>query len=139
MWLLTDGGAGWGAKSCTLSKICHTYPAMMKLATVIPYQKKIKKYRNHVAHPFISADISIFFTRNHQILLYQEITFFEGWSWFKLIFLGLALGKNLKFYTSLSKGLRLKVRKILGLISTFVEVTGEKLIGGDFLPPTHPE
>ena len=46
---------------------------------------------------------------------------------FKFNNLGLALGINLKFYTSLPKGLKLKVRKFLGLILTFVEVTGEKL------------
>ena len=28
---------------------------------------------NHVTHPLSSADISIFFTGNQQILLYQEI------------------------------------------------------------------
>ena len=26
-----------------LPKICHTYPSMMKLGTVIPYLKKIRK------------------------------------------------------------------------------------------------
>ena len=57
----------------------------------------------------------------------RKTAFFEGWSWFKFNNLGLALGTNLKFYTSLSKGLKLKVRKFLGLINTFVEVTGEKL------------
>ena len=35
------------------------------------------------------------------------------------------------------KGLKLKVRKFLGLIPTFIEITGEKLVGGTFLPP-HP-
>ena len=43
-----------------LPKICHTYPTMMKLGTVIPYLKKKKKYTNHVTHPQTSADISIF-------------------------------------------------------------------------------
>ena len=43
----------------------------------------------------------------------------------------------MKFYTSLSKGLKLKVRKCLGLIPTFVKVTGEKLIGRSFRP-LHP-
>ena len=60
--------------------------------------------------------------------------FFKGWSWFKFNNLWLALGTNLKFYTSLSKGLKLKGRKFLGLISTFVEVTGEKLLGGPSPP-----
>ena len=56
-------------------------------------------------------------------------------SWFKFNNLGLALGANLKFYTSLSKGLKLKVRKFWGLIPTFVEVTGEKLVVEAFLGP----
>ena len=47
--------------------------------------------------------------------------------WFKLDNLGLALGTNLKFYTSVEKGLKLKVRKFLGLILTFAEVT--ELVG----------
>ena len=40
----------------------------------------------------------------------------------------------LKFYTSVAKELKLKVRKFWGLIPTFVEVTGEKLVGL-FAPP----
>ena len=73
---------------------------------------------------------------------YKDLTrkkaFFEGWSWFKFNNLGLALDMALKFYTSVQKGLQLRVRKICGLISTFVEVIGEKLLGGPFcpLPPT---
>ena len=43
--------------------------------------------------------------------------------------LGLALGTNLKFYTSMAKRLKLKVRKFWGLILIFVEVTEEKLVG----------
>ena len=65
----------------------------------------------------------------------RKTAFFKGWSWFKFNNLGLALGTNLKFYTSLLKGLNLKVRKVWGLIPTFVEVTGEKLEGGLFAPP----
>ena len=42
--------------------------------------------------------------------------------------LGLALGVAMKFYTSLEKGLKLKVRKFRGLSPTLVEVTKEKLI-----------
>ena len=62
----------------------------------------------------------------------QKNRFFDGWSWFKFNNLGLAIGTNLKFYTSLSKGLKLKVRKFRRLILTFVEVTGKKLVGGPF-------
>ena len=47
-------------------------------------------------------------------------------------------GKRVKtINTSVVKGLKLKVRKFSGLILTFVEVTGEKLVGGPFCP-THP-
>ena len=49
--------------------------------------------------------------------------------------LGLVLGTNVKFYISVVKGLKLKVKKFLGLILTFVEVTGENLVGGTFAPP----
>ena len=51
---------GRGKKTLPLSKIGHTYPALMKLSTVIPYLKKIQKYINHATHPLSSADISIF-------------------------------------------------------------------------------
>ena len=47
----------------------------------------------------------------------QKNRFFEGWSWLKFNNLGLAQSTNLKFYISLP---------------TFVEVTGEKLVGGLF-------
>ena len=46
----------------------------------------------------------------------QKNTFFEAWSWFKFSNLGLALGITLKFYTSVSKGSKLKVRKFLELV-----------------------
>ena len=45
--------------SLALPKICHTYPTMMKLGTVIPYLKKTL-YINHVTHPLSSADMSNF-------------------------------------------------------------------------------
>ena len=35
----------------------------------------------------------------------------------------------------LAKGLKLKLRKFWNLTPTFVEVTGEKLVGGSFYPP----
>ena len=34
----------WGvAKKAPLPKNCHTYPSMMKLATVIPYLRRFQK------------------------------------------------------------------------------------------------
>ena len=38
----------------------------------------------------------------------------------------------LNFYTSVEKGLKLNVRKFLGLMLTAVEVTGQKLVGETF-------
>ena len=69
----------------------------------------------------------------------EKPLFFEGWPWFIFNNLGLALGTNLKFYTSVAKGLRIKVGKCWGLIRTFVEVTGEKMVRGvgeTFCPPS---
>ena len=40
------------------------------------------------------------------------------------------IGVTLKFYTSVAKGLKPKVRKFWRLIPTFVEITGEKLVAG---------
>ena len=56
--------------------------------------------------------------------------FLERWSWFKFKNLGLAPGRNLRFYTNVTKGLKLKFRKFRGVISMFVEATREKLIVG---------
>ena len=64
--------------------------------------------------------------------------FFEGWSWFKFNNFGLALDTNLEFYTSVAKVLKLKVKNIWRPNPTFVEVTGEKLVGERGLSP-HPE
>ena len=59
----------------------------------------------------------------------QKNNFFEGCFWFKLNNLGLTIGMALKFSTSAVKGLKLKVRSHLRLHPSFVEVTGEKLVG----------
>ena len=55
--------------------------------------------------------------------------------WFKLNNLGLVLGMALRFYTKLEKLLKLKVRMFLGLIPTFLDITGEKLVAGLFPNP----
>ena len=51
---------------------------------------------------------------------------------FKFSNLGLALGKAWKFYTPVTKGLKLKV-KFCGQIPTLVEVIGKKLVGAGWL------
>ena len=42
--------------------------------------------------------------------------------------LGITLDMRLKFYISVAKGLKLKVRKFWGIIPAFVEVTGGKML-----------
>ena len=67
--------------------------------------------------------------------LTRKTTFFDGWSWFRFDNLRLPLGINLKFYISVAKGLKQKVRKFWRLIPMFEEVAGEKLVGVVFLTP----
>ena len=49
--------------------------------------------------------------KSSQPQFYKDLTrktaFIEGWSGFKFNNLGLTLGTNLKFYTSVAKGLKL--------------------------------
>ena len=63
------------------------------------------------------------------------LPFFVGWSWFNFNSLGLALHLTLKVYSSVAKGLKLKVRKFWWLIPTFVEVIGERRVGGGLFAP----
>ena len=47
-----DHGLGGGCTKAPLPKICHTYPTMMKLSTVIPFLKGIQKvYESRKTHP----------------------------------------------------------------------------------------
>ena len=45
----------------------------------------------------------------------------------------------LKFYTSVTKGLKQKLTKFRGLIPKFVEVTEEKLVGDGFTHHDQPD
>ena len=65
---------GWkgGLTKPPLLKICHTYPIMMKPGAGIPYQKRSKKYINHVIHPLSSAEISYF---SLEITSYHNLNF----------------------------------------------------------------
>ena len=57
---------GWGDENTTpLPKIGRIYLTMMKLGTVIPYQKKKpEKHVNQVAQPFVLPN-QYLFTGNH--------------------------------------------------------------------------
>ena len=49
--------------------------------------------------------------------------------------MGLLLGKKLTYYTSVAKGLKLNVRRFLGLILAFLKVTEKELVGGGVICP----
>ena len=67
---LRGGGA---SKRPPLPKICHRYPTMTKLGTIIPYLKKIQKLYESRDTPSEYCLHQHFLTGNQQILLYQEI------------------------------------------------------------------
>lgn len=54
-------------------KICHIYLTTIKRDSYTILEENPRKYINHVTKLLGSADISIFFTRNQQFLLFQEI------------------------------------------------------------------
>ena len=59
VFLGTVHGGKKGSKRPSLPKICHTYPTMMKLCTVMPYLKKVQKLY-HLTHPMSPANTSSF-------------------------------------------------------------------------------
>ena len=61
-----------------IPKICHTYPTMMKLDTVIPYLRKIQKIYKSRNTSLKFCWHQHFFTGNQQILLFQEIQIWIG-------------------------------------------------------------
>ena len=67
------GRGGGRQNDLPLPKICHRYPTMMKLGTVIPYLKKIQKIYESRDTPPEFCWQQHFFIGNQQILLYQEI------------------------------------------------------------------
>ena len=68
------------------------------------------------------------------LTLFKMGLFGAAHSWFNFNNLGLVLGMTLKFYSSVAKGLKLKVEKFSGIIPMFGEVIGEKLVGSTFYP-----
>ena len=68
----------------------------------------------------------------------QKSRFFEGSCCFKYNNFGLVLDIALTFYGKEEKGSELHVRVFWRLISSFRAVTGEQLVGGDFLPQPFP-
>ena len=66
----------------------------------------------------------------------RKTFFFEESSWFKVNYLEMAQGMALTSYATVAKELKLNVRKCWGFVPTFVDVTGEKIVGGFLAPHT---
>ena len=60
-------------QKCPLPKICHTYPKMIKLSTVKLYLTIIQNLYKSRDTPIKFCWHQYFFTKNQQLLLYQEI------------------------------------------------------------------
>ena len=102
--------------------------------------KMLSRDSNYVAHVVMWPKFGNSSIPMREVIITSRIwpekpLFFEVWPRFKFNNLGLALVMKLKFYTSVVKGLKLKFRKFWGISPTFVEVTGEKLVGESSWPP----
>ena len=113
------------------------------LCSITSPKKNWLHYSNYIADmvmrsKFDNSSISMKEVVVTSIFFYFLFFFFflrgGRWSWLKFNNLGLALSIALKFYKMVAKELTLKVRKFLGLLPTFVDVIGEKLVGS-FLAP----
>ena len=104
-----------------LPKICHTYPTMIKLGTVIRYTKKIQ----NIYEP---RDTSLqfywhqhFFNGNQQILLYQEIQIYIAF-WYILSnsfsFLWVAGLLKIKVFWNKGYDIRISVHDVSNKILT---------------------
>ena len=69
----THGWGRRGQKRLPFAKICHTYPTVMELGTVIPYLKKIQKIYESRDTPTDFCWHQYFLIGNQLILFYQEI------------------------------------------------------------------
>ena len=63
------GGGGRGSKRLPFSKLCGTYPAIMKLGTAITYLKKIQKIYESRGTPSDFCQPQHFFTGKQQVFL----------------------------------------------------------------------
>ena len=103
--------------------------------------KILSRDSNYIADVFMWPKFGD--SSKHKPQFYKDLTrktaFFERWSWFKFRDLWLALGTILEFYTSVAKGLKLKVRKFFRANSYVCRSYRGKLVvrGGLFAP--HPK
>ena len=129
---------GWGAKKLLKISVFWNKGYGVTITVHSVTNKCLSRNLHYVADVIIWSTIltSAFCERSYHNLNFIRIwpNVFEGCSWFKLNNLGLRLGIALKLNINVAKGLKLKVRKFWVLSLTFLEVTGEKLVGDLFGP-----
>ena len=104
------------------SKFYHVIQIILKMCSCDQSLETVAFLRQNLSQPQFYKD----FTR--------KIAFFEGWSWFKFINLGLALGINLKLLRQCGKSIKSKSQKVFGANSYVCWSYRERVVGGVFLP-----
>ena len=100
---------------------------------IIPLHDVINKVLSNDSNYIV--DVVMWQKLGNSSISMRSYHIFEGCSWFKFNKFRLALSMVLKFHASLVKEWKLKKRKILGLILTFVNVTRGKRVRGPYCPP----
>ena len=72
-WVFSGQPTDGGCKKFHLPKIFHTYPAMIKLGSVIPYLKKMKKTYKSRDTPLDFTDISIFHRKSATFAISRNV------------------------------------------------------------------
>ena len=119
-------------------------PGLLKILIFLNKGYDLIIYIHDVTNRILSRDLNHIVDaamrqrfRNSSTFMREVIKLVNNLGWFNN--LGLALGTNWIFYASVSKGLKLYVKKFWELIYTFVKVTGEKLIVRGTFWLLHPE
>ena len=119
-------------------------PGLLKILIFLNEGYDLIIYIHDVTNRILSRDLNHIVDaamrqrfRNSSTFMREVIKLVNNLGWFNN--LGLALGTNWIFYASVSKGLKLYVKKFWELIYTFVKVTGEKLIVRGTFWLLHPE
>ena len=121
-----------GSKKVLFSKICHTYPTIMKLGTAVRYLKRIHKIYKSRETSHDLCWYQFFFTGNQQLLLYQEIqiialTLFKS---LKVVLINKVAILIMSAKLAILGPLRIKVfwNKVYDVLSFFHDVTNKILL-----------
>ena len=107
--------------------------------------KILPRYSNYIVDVFMwpkFGNCSFLWEKLSQPQFYKDLTrktaFFERWSWFKFINLGVTLGRKIEILHQCGKRVKTKSQKVLGGNSYICRSYRGKTGRGAFLPPTPP-